>query len=134
MILVEGAPGTGKSRAILNLNPETTLIIRPNTKDLPFVGAKYKYKEGTNVVTVSEFAEVREMLEMANKGNQFKTVILEDITHWFSKRVMGEANEKGYKFRRCNQYYKGEEFFLNQETLIKSNWVFVPVGTQLELL
>ena len=97
MILVEGAPGTGKSRAILNLNPETTLIIRPNTKDLPFVGAKYKYQEGTNVVTVSEFAEVREMLEMANKGNQFKTVILEDITHWFSKRVMGEANEKGYE-------------------------------------
>ena len=45
-----------------------------------------------------------------------------------------EANDKGYKFRRCNQYYKGEEFFLNQETLIKSNWVFVPVGTQLELL
>jgi hypothetical protein len=45
-----------------------------------------------------------------------------------------EANDKGFRFRRCNQYYNGEEFFLNQETLVKSNWVFVPIGTQLELL
>ena len=45
-----------------------------------------------------------------------------------------EANEKGFKFRRCNSYYNGEEFFLNQDTLVKSNWVIVPEGTQLELL
>ena len=45
-----------------------------------------------------------------------------------------EANDKGFRFRRCNQYYNGEEFFLNQDVLIKSNWVIVPIGTQLELL
>ena len=45
-----------------------------------------------------------------------------------------EINDKGFRFRRCHSYYNGEEFFLNKETLIKSNWVLVPEGTQLELL
>ena len=45
-----------------------------------------------------------------------------------------EINDKGFRFRRCHSYYNGEEFFLNQETLVKSNWVLVPEGTQLELL
>ena len=45
-----------------------------------------------------------------------------------------EINDKGFRFHRCHSYYNGEEFFLNQDTLVKSNWVFVPIGTQLELL
>ena len=45
-----------------------------------------------------------------------------------------DISEQGFRFHRCNSYYNGEEFFLNKETLIKSNWVFVPIGTQLELL
>ena len=45
-----------------------------------------------------------------------------------------ETNDKGFRFRRCHSYYNGEEFFLNKDALIKSNWVLVPIGTQLELL
>lgn len=44
-----------------------------------------------------------------------------------------EVNDKGLRFRRCHQYYNGEEFFLSNEVLVKSNWVAVPVGTQLVL-
>jgi hypothetical protein len=96
MILVEGAPGTGKSRAILNLNPETTLIIKPNNKDLPFPGSRVKYVDGVNVVKTTDFADVRSTLEAVNKGTHFKTVIIEDITHLFSKRVMHDASDTGY--------------------------------------
>jgi len=97
MILVEGAPGTGKSRAIHSLNAETTLIIKPNSKDLPFAGSRSLYRDGVNVVRTTDFSVVRETLEKVNKGKKFNTVIIEDITHFFSKRVMGEASEKGYE-------------------------------------
>jgi len=45
-----------------------------------------------------------------------------------------DISEQGFRFRRCHSYYNGEEFFLNKDALIKSNWVIVPAGTQLELL
>jgi len=33
-ILIEGNPGSGKSRSLVNLDPKTTVILSPNTKDL----------------------------------------------------------------------------------------------------
>jgi len=78
MILVEGCPGSGKSRAIVNLDPSTTFIIKPNSKDLPFVGSRSLYKEGINVTRTTDFSVVREILEKINKGTKFKTVVIED--------------------------------------------------------
>ena len=97
MILVEGQPGTGKTAAIRNLDPETTLIVKPNNKDLPFKGSRNIYKKGVNSVNVSSFREVREVLTKVNSGTKFQVVVVEDITHIFSRRVMGEASEKGYE-------------------------------------
>lgn len=45
-----------------------------------------------------------------------------------------EIQEQGFRFRRCHQYYNGEEFFLSKDALIKSQWILVPIGTQLTLL
>jgi len=44
-----------------------------------------------------------------------------------------EVKEQGFRFRRCNSYYNGEEFFLSRDALIKSQWVIVPERTQLLL-
>ena len=44
-----------------------------------------------------------------------------------------EINEQGFRFHRCNLYYAGEEFFLSTNALTNSNWVVVPVSTQLLL-
>lgn len=97
LILVEGQPGTGKSRAILNLDPKSTLVIKPNNKDLPFQGSRSKYKIGDNMVVTSEIRDINPLLQKANEGERFKTVIIEDFTHYLSKRVMKDAPEKGYE-------------------------------------
>ena len=44
-----------------------------------------------------------------------------------------EVQEKGFRFRRIHLYYNGEEFFLTKEALIKTQWIFVPIGMQLVL-
>lgn len=97
LLIVEGEPGTGKSRSIINLDPETTLIITPNTKDLPFPGARKLYsKDKGNVIQINSIAQIGALLKKVNSGTKFKTVIIEDITHFFTRRVMQDAAVKGY--------------------------------------
>jgi hypothetical protein len=97
IILVEGAPGTGKSRATKNLDPSTTFIIKPNNKDLPFPGSRKLWNaESGNLVVTKHLDEVGAYLKKINEGIKFKTVIVEDLTHYFSNRVMKEAKIKGY--------------------------------------
>ena len=45
LILVVGASGSGKSTSIRNLDPESTYIITPNSKPLPFRGSRKKYNK-----------------------------------------------------------------------------------------
>jgi len=79
IILTIGEPGTGKSRAILNLDENTTLLVKPNRKELPFKGGAVKYsKEKGNVVNCSTFPELKTILISANNGAKFKTIIVED--------------------------------------------------------
>jgi len=97
LIIVEGEPGTGKSRGIMNLDPKTTLILSPNNKDLPFPGGRRLYsKELKNLVQLNSIAQIGDILKKVNEGKAFKTVIIEDITHFFTRRVMEDAAVKGY--------------------------------------
>lgn len=97
IILVVGEPGTGKSRAAKNLDPKTTIIIKPNSKELPWRGAAKDYVEGKNVFLKKTFAGAAEIIRAANVDKSpIKTVILEDLTHYFSKRVMDEAKTAGF--------------------------------------
>jgi len=96
ILLTIGEPGTGKSRAIKNLDPKTTVIIKPNNKDLPFAGARRLYKDKENSFRVSSFIEVGKLLRQINKGDKFKTVIVEDITHLFNRRVMKDSHRKDF--------------------------------------
>lgn len=133
MILVEGQPGTGKSRAIKNLEPETTLIIKPNNKDLPFSGSRSRYKKGDNVVNTTSFKEIREILLKANQGTRFKTIVIEDLTHFFSKRVMADAGEKGYD-KWTKLAVDTFEGFLEIEDVLRNDlWIIVIGHTQLSL-
>lgn len=97
-ILVLGEPGTGKSRAIKNLDPKTTFIIKPNNKQLPFKGAAGLYgKDKKNVHVTSDFREAGALIRQINTdGKHIKTVIIEDLTHFFSARVMKDAAISGF--------------------------------------
>ena len=97
LILTEGDPGSGKSRAIKNLDPETTVILRPNSKDLPFKGARKLFnKENKNLFTVNNLPELREYVSKINSGKKIKVVIVEDFTHLLGQRVLEDTSIKGY--------------------------------------
>lgn len=97
LILSEGTPGSGKSRAIKYLDPETTVILRPNSKDLPFPGARKLYSgEKNNLFTVRNLPELGEYIRKINSGKKIKTVIVEDFTHLLGQRVLQDMDIKGY--------------------------------------
>lgn len=97
-ILVIGEPGTGKSQAIENLDPKTTVIIKPNNKDLPFGGWEAMYGEDKkNMFKLKSFKAVGDTIIAVNKAPNIKTLILEDFTHYMSKKVMDDSNTKGYE-------------------------------------
>ena len=100
MILVIGDPGTGKSTAIEGLDPKSTVIIKPNNKQLPFRGSSKLYNEELgNVVIANEFNALGATLEAINasKSGKVKTIIVEDLTHYFSHRVMKDAKTTGFQ-------------------------------------
>lgn len=100
MILVIGEPGSGKSTAIETLDPESTVIIKPNNKALPFRGGASKYSvEKKNVVINKEFKDLEATLNAINASTsgKVKTIVVEDLTHYFSHRVMKDAKTSGFQ-------------------------------------
>jgi hypothetical protein len=108
-IAIVGEPGTGKSYALRNLDPATTFIITPNPKHLPFKGASNKYKACNKNNPNGNRAYCRLLVGEKNKKGEFiskglvnwieyinekrpeiKTVIIEDITHFFHAKTMNE--------------------------------------------
>lgn len=96
-ILIEGNPGSGKSRSLVNLDPKTTVILSPNTKDLPFRGARKMYnKENKNFFFVQNLPHLREFIQKINSGTKIKTVVVEDFGHLLGQRVIDDAGISGY--------------------------------------
>lgn len=98
-ILIIGEPGTGKSRAGKNLDPKTTVWIQPNQKDLPFPGASKHYStEAKNRFKVKTFADAFAIMNAVDKNaKHVKTIILDDLTHLFTQRVMADAKQTGFQ-------------------------------------
>jgi len=98
LILVIGEPGTGKSRAITNLDENTTLLIKPNNKDLPFKGGAQRYnKSKGNLLKCSTFRDLKALLLKINEGTKFKIVVIEDFTHFINNRVMEDLKISGFQ-------------------------------------
>lgn len=128
IILVEGEPGTGKSRAIKNLDSKSTIIIQPNNKDLPFAGGRKMYNEKDgNVIKTRSFIDLREILKKVNEGSKYKTVIIEDLTHFFSQRVIKESALKSFDkwLILAADAYKG---LLEIEDDLRNNLYIIIIG------
>lgn len=99
LILTLGEPGSGKSRAILNLDPAKTVVVQPNNKDLPFRGGAVKYSaEKKNLIKINNFENIKKVVEAVNKQMpQIQYLIVEDLTHYFSERVIRDAKIKGFE-------------------------------------
>jgi hypothetical protein len=86
-----------KSRALLNLDSSKTVIVSPNNKDLPFKSGSTKYVLNTNYFKVISFEGIQKVIEGINaKMPEIKHIIIEDLTHYFSERVMRDAKMKSY--------------------------------------
>lgn len=96
-ILIEGNPGSGKSRSLKNLDPKTTVILTPNTKDLPFKGSRKMYnKENKNLFTVRNLPHLREYIQKINAGTKIKTIVVEDFGHLLGQRVLEDTHISGF--------------------------------------
>lgn len=97
LILILGEPGSGKSRGIINLDPTSTVLLKPNKKELPFKGAQNLFSpEKKNVVSCKTFPDVKKYLDLINTKENIKTVIIEDLSHYFNERVMRDAKIIGF--------------------------------------
>lgn len=100
-ILIIGESGTGKSTSLKNLDPNTTFIINPYGKSLPWKGSASQYIEGKNMFTPKNdrtcMAEVTKKLEEVNKDTRIKTLVTEDMQWLMAFEFMSRSKEKGFE-------------------------------------
>lgn len=78
LTFIVGSSGQGKSTSARTLNPETTIYINTDKKDLPFKGWQSLYSETKkNYRAITTHAELLDTLEYANKNPKIKTVVLD---------------------------------------------------------
>lgn len=134
-ILMMGEPGSGKSTSLRNLDPKTTFVIKPNNKPLPFKGASKIYNtENKNIAKINTFKGLESaLIEINNNQKHIKTIIVEDISHFFSFRVMKDAKIPGYDkwnilaVETYRAFLAGE-----QEDMFREDLTIVLIGHVLE--
>jgi len=92
---IVGDTGSGKSRSIVNLDPESTVIFNVLRKELPFKGAS-KYVEGKNMFYIQNYEELKAKLVQINSGQKIKTIVIDDMRFLMIKEFFSKALETGY--------------------------------------
>lgn len=108
LILALGESGHGKSRAIKNLDPETTVIINVVGKPLPFPGSRGKYDpsekitEGGNIHNLEirtvhqarqAYKQINKILEFVSENRpEVKVVVIDDYQYLISLEYFKETS------------------------------------------
>ncbi len=90
-ILIMGESGTGKSTSLRNCNPETTAIVNPVGKPLPFKGSK-KFTSLNGVTKSDEICEF--MKDQVRSGK--KIIVVDDFQYILSVPYMSRIKENGW--------------------------------------
>lgn len=112
-VLTIGASGSGKSRSLLTLNPETSFLICAMRKPLPFKGWREKWKHvtkdapGGNFLYSDDPEEIRQYMHaISAKRPTCKTIVIDDSQYIMANEFMRRAKEKGYeKFTQIGQSF-----------------------------
>lgn len=112
-ILLLGDVGTGKSTSFRNLNPKETVFIFPNSKDLPWEGAMEDYSvDKKNLWLTTQFRNddpkspgAMQIIQAVNlHAPHVKTLIIEDITHFMTNRMMSDPFIKNENYSKWNHF------------------------------
>lgn len=101
--MIIGQSGTGKSAAMRNMDPATTLLIQTIPKPLPFRSNAWKpVKDGGNIL-VSAVAET--IIQSMHKTMR-PIVVIDDFQYLLAVEFMARASETGYaKFTEMARHY-----------------------------
>lgn len=121
-ILVVGSSGTGKSRSIINLPPENTIIFNPEGKALPFQDAA-KFKD-RKLSGFTDTATIDRWFKIAKNDPAIKYIVYDSFTEYL-QLLMVEARKihKGYEI--FNYYNAMIGNFLRELRQIKNKIVIL---------
>ena len=96
-ILVMGESGAGKTTAMRNLDPKTTLYIDADKKGLSWKGWRKQYNaENKNYVKPLDMIQVRSLLAAAGEATRIKTVVIDTLNGLMLDSEMENIHTNGY--------------------------------------
>lgn len=97
LIGVVGPSGSGKSTGLRNLPPEKTVIVKPNSKRLPWPGAMKNYKKLNkkdktgNIIETNDMTKLPAIITYINsERTDIKYLVFDDFTHFFNARTQSD--------------------------------------------
>jgi hypothetical protein len=98
LVIILGESGTGKSSSIRTLNPESTFLINPLSKPLPFRGYKSKYGlEKKNYLESESYSEISSYIKAINdRRPEITSIILDDFNFLMNNEFMVRCRETGF--------------------------------------
>ena len=91
LVFVVGKSGMGKSTSCRNLDPDKTVIVNSDQKDLPFPKFKTKFnKEKGNYLQTSNVDEIIQKLRDVQSNENITTVVIDTWTRIMTDEVMSK--------------------------------------------
>lgn len=109
IIIVLGPSGSGKSRSVKNLNPESTMVVNVLKKSLPFKGSESKYSVAKqNLVNIDSWDKLVPFIGLISaNAPHVNALIIDDARFIMEKEFMKRAKETGYtKFTELAQHFQ----------------------------
>jgi hypothetical protein len=107
-ILIQGPSGTGKSTSLRNVPPKGSIIITPNTKQLPWHGGTKAWESAGGVIyNTNDLIKLRQAVKGSiTKG--YQQIFVEDFSHYMTAVVLSDAfkarNTKDQTFARWTDF------------------------------
>lgn len=97
-VLIIGESGTGKSTSLREMNPDTSLLVQPIKKPLPFRSANWKAWDGSqgSLITTDNWEKMVHIAGNAASKSKDK-VIFDDYQYLLANEFMRRSDEKGYQ-------------------------------------